>query len=83
MEKLKSDTHNVIPFTGYLQPLSPPTPPEKQTATPLLTAAVLLFVGGLAIGAISVHQSADYTQIEQLKTQAKQLSQAQKTICRD
>lgn len=80
MEKLKNDT-NVIPFTGYLQPQPPPTPPEKQTATPLLTAAVLLFVGGLSIGAISVHQSADYAKIEHLEKQAKQLSEAQKTIC--
>ncbi len=82
MEKLKNDTRNVIPFTGYLQPQAlPPTPPEKQTATPLLTAAVLLFVGGIAFGAISVHQSADYTKIEHLEKQAKQLSEAQKTIC--
>lgn len=80
MEKLKNDTRNVIPFTGYLQQAPQPTPPEKQT-TPLLTWAVLLFVGGLALGSISVYQSADYTQIQHLKTQAKQLSEAQKTIC--
>lgn len=80
MQKIK-ESRVVIPFTGLLHQIEPPTPePPKQT-TPLLTFAVLLFVGGLAIGAVSVHQSADFVQIEHLKTQGKQLLEAQKIIC--
>ncbi len=80
MEKVK-ESRVVIPFTGLLHQIEPPTPePPKQT-TPLLTFAVLLFVGGLAIGAISVHQSVEFTQIEHLKAQSKQLSEVQKSLC--
>jgi uncharacterized protein HemX len=81
MQKTKPES-NVIPFTGYLHPeVSPPTTSPKSTATPLFTAAVLLFVGGLALGAISVYQSVDYTQMEALKAQSKQLSQLKSDLC--
>lgn len=82
MEKAKDQSRVVVPFTGYLHPQLPPAEPEppKQT-TPLITIAALLFVAGLAIGGISVHQSTEFTQIEHLKAQAKQLSDVKKTLC--
>lgn len=81
MNKAKQDSR-VVPFTGYLHPEPPPAPtPQKQTPTPYITIAALVFVGGLAIGAISAHQSIDYTTVEQLRAQAKQLSNVKKTVC--
>lgn len=81
MEKAKDQSRVVVPFTGYLHPQLPPEPePPKQT-TSLLTIAALLFVAGLAIGGISVYQSTDFTQIENLKAQAKQLSEVKKNLC--
>lgn len=81
MQKTKPES-NVIPFTGYLHPEVPQTAtPQRSTATPLFTAAVLLFVGGLALGSISVYQSVDYTQLQALKEQSKQLSQLKTSLC--
>jgi uncharacterized protein HemX len=81
MQKTKPES-NVIPFTGYLHPEVPQTAtPQKSTVTPLFTSAVLLFVGGLALGAISVYQSVDYTQMEALKQESKQLSQLKTDLC--
>lgn len=86
MAKIKtqnSEQLKVIPFTGYLhQP-----EPEKQTAAPSVVVLfmALLFIAGLSLGAISVHQSADYSQLQTLKNQnqhqAKQLSEIKKSIC--
>lgn len=84
MQKTKPDLR-VVPFTGYLHPSESPSetsPPQNKIAAPsIITFAVLLFVGGLALGAISVHQSAEYSQMEALKAQSKQLSEVKKTLC--
>lgn len=84
-ESKQQESRVVVPFTGYLHH-SPTTEtvPQKQTTTPYITIAALLFVAGLALGAISVNSSTD-SQVEQMKlkveTQAKQLSTIKKTVC--
>lgn len=84
-EPKQQESRVVVPFTGYLHH-SPPTEPSpsKQTTTPYITIAALLFVAGLALGAISVNSSTD-SQVEQMKlkmeTQAKQISTIKKTVC--
>jgi uncharacterized protein HemX len=81
MQKTKPDS-NVVPFTGYLHPeIQATATPQKSTVTPLLTAAILLFVGGLALGSITVYQSVDYTQLQALKEQSRQLSQIKSNLC--
>ncbi|BDA69316.1 hypothetical protein CAL7716_034820 [Calothrix sp. PCC 7716] len=84
-EPKQQESRVVVPFTGYLHH-SPPTEtsPQKQTTTPYITIAALLFVAGLALGAISVNSSTE-SQMKELnvkvETQAKQLSTIKKTVC--
>lgn len=83
MQKTKHDD-NVVPFKGYLYPEAVPqvaTPEKQKTVTPYITCAALLFIAGLAMGSIAVQSSADYTQIQQLKAQSKQLTSIKKAVC--
>ena len=72
----------VIPFTGYLRPnVQPSPPPPEKSPSPYILFSAGTFIAGLAIGAISIHQSANYQQVQQLKAQSQQLSQIRKSIC--
>jgi hypothetical protein len=74
---------NVIPFTGELYPASPPaqTPAGDNVASMLVFIAAAL-VAGLSLGAIAVYQSADQTQLRQLKAESEQLQQVRSNVCR-
>ena len=72
----------VIPFTGYLRPpVQPSPPPPEKSPSPYILFCVGTFIIGLAIGAISIHQSANYQQMQELRTQAQKLSKIRQSIC--
>lgn len=75
----------IIPLSGYLQSSSevqPSPPAAEKSFSGYIIAAVAVFIAGLAIGAISIHQSANYQQIQQLKAESAELAKIRKSICR-
>ncbi|MDJ0674387.1 MAG: hypothetical protein QNJ36_03125 [Calothrix sp. MO_167.B42] len=72
----------VIPFTGYLQPkVEPSAPPPDKSPSPYILLCLATFIAGLTIGAVSIHQSANYQQMEELKAKSERLTEIRKLIC--
>lgn len=71
----------VIPLAGYLEsPPQEPTPPSKPTAG-LFGMIAIALIGGCILGAVSVHQSTAYQDLQRFKDDSQQLQQLKKTIC--